>query len=75
MIKTRISIHEEGTMRRDQTDAKFRHDDDQLRTRLGTRRSTTALTLAQPTHTMANLRATVWLITGLLVVWAVIVAT
>ncbi len=69
-------------MRRDQTDAKISHDDDQPRTRLAARRSTTtrlsttARTLAAPpTRAVANLRATVWLITGLLVVWAVIVAT
>jgi hypothetical protein len=75
MIKTRVSIHEEGTMRHDQTDAKISHDDDQARTRQAMQRSTTVRTLAQPTHTMANLRVAVWLIIGLLAGWAVIVAT
>ena len=61
-------------MRREQTDAGFRQGDDQPQARPVVRLGTAARTLAQPMNPAANIRATVWLIACLLLVWAVIVA-
>ena len=61
-------------MQRDRTDAKLCHGDDQPRTRPTAPLGVELRTLPQPTHAMANLRATIGLIAGLLVVWLVIVA-
>jgi len=61
-------------MRRDQIDARLRHDDDQPRTRGTAPFDVAVRTLTQPTHAMANLRTTIGLIAGLLLVWFAIVA-
>lgn len=61
-------------MRRDQTDAKLRHHDDQPRPRSAASLGVAVRTLTHPAHAMANLRTTIGLIAGLLVVWVVIVA-
>ena len=61
-------------MRRDQADAKLRHDDDRSRPRRTVSLGIAVRTLTEPTHAMANLRTTVGLIAGLLLVWFVIVA-
>jgi hypothetical protein len=60
-------------MRRDRTDATFGHTDYYPQTRPVAPLVTTLPTPARPPHAMANLRATVGVIAGLLLVWVVIV--
>jgi hypothetical protein len=71
---TFVSIRGQGTMRRDQTAAWLQHDDDQSWTQSPLKLGVRARILVQPTHAMANLRTTIGLIVGLLLVWFVIVA-
>ena len=62
-------------MRRDLTDARFHHaSDGRRRAGPAAHHGITARTLCQPMHATANFRVTVWLIAGLLLVWAIIVA-
>jgi hypothetical protein len=62
-------------MRRDQTEAMLRHSDSQPQARLATQGHAATRGLAQPASATANIRATVWLIACLLLVWTIIVAT
>lgn len=60
-------------MRHDQTDARLRHGDDQSPMRPPAQPGTGARALGHPMNAAANVRATVWLIACLLLVWAAIV--
>jgi hypothetical protein len=72
--ETFVSIRGEGTMRRNQTAAKLHHDDDQSWTQSSLNLGVRARIPAGPTHAMANVRTTMGLIAGLLLVWVAIVA-
>ncbi len=61
-------------MRREQTDARLRDGDEQHPMHPAAQPGAGARTLAQPMNAVANIRATVWLIACLLLVWVAIVA-
>jgi hypothetical protein len=60
-------------MRGDQTAAKLHHDDDQPWTQESLTLGVRARILAGPTQAVANVRTTMGLIAGLLLVWVAIV--
>jgi hypothetical protein len=69
--ETFVPTRGEGTLRGDQTAAQLHHDDDQswpVKHGVGGRMP------AQRTHAMANVRTTMGLVAGLLLVWVAIVA-
>jgi hypothetical protein len=72
--ETFVSILGEGAMRGDQIAAKLYHDDDQFWTQPPLKLGVRARIPAQPPHAMANVRTTMGLIAGLLLVWVAIVA-
>jgi hypothetical protein len=62
-------------MQRSHTDAMLRLGDNQPRVGLASRRHAAMQGPSQPASATTNVRATLWLIASLLVVWAVIVTT
>jgi hypothetical protein len=68
-----VSIRGEGAMRGGQTAAKLLHDDDLSWTQSSLTLGVRARIPAQPTQAIANVRTTMGLIAGLLLVWVAIV--
>jgi hypothetical protein len=60
-------------MQRNQADTKFHYEDDQSWTQLSLSLGVRARIPAQPAQAMANVRTTMGLIAGLLLVWVAIV--